>query len=164
MSTSTSSDRRLDGKRRGRFVVGAVTFVSAVAYTIEAFRLSFGTMGQPGPGFYPRVVGIGLLAVSLLTCLEALLTRSVSGSLMLPTGSARRKVLIVLGSMVLYVVLLPVLGQYIVSSAFFVGMLRLLGKMSWLKAAIGGVVLGVAISAFFLEVLAVRPPTGLLFG
>lgn len=125
--------------------------------------MSFGSLSEPGPGFFPRVVGIGLIVMSALTCVEAIVTRSVAGPLHWPAGKARRKVVLLLVSMAAYVMLLPVLGQYIAAGAFFVFALRVLAELPWLKAVAFGLAMGVAVSAFFMELLGVLLPTGLLF-
>jgi putative tricarboxylic transport membrane protein len=60
------------------------------------------------------------------------------------------------------VALYQVLGQYIASSLFMIASLSILGTRSLLRNVVYGTAIGVGLSAFFMELLEVRLPEGLL--
>lgn len=61
-----------------------------------------------------------------------------------------------------YILMLPVLGQYIAAAGFGVLTVKAFGHYSWIRAAIYGVALSLGINLFFIELLGVRMPSGLM--
>lgn len=154
------STRPLDSKRRGRLVIGLVGVAIGLAYLFHDREYPLGSAGQPGAGVFPLVVGVGFVAVSILTCVEALFTTAVTGKVSWPT---RDRLLVMLGfgaAMVGYVVLLPWLGQYLCGVLFMVVSLKILSKHSWIACVLWGTAIGLALSAFFIDVLSAVLPLG----
>ncbi|WNV74171.1 tripartite tricarboxylate transporter TctB family protein [Geodermatophilus sp. DSM 44513] len=163
----TEADRgrrpALDSKRRGRVIAGVLGLLLGAGFSWYTWStLSFGTQDRPGAGVFPLVVGIGMVVVSVLTIAEALLTDQVSGDVRFPAGRQRRSVVLVSAALVAFVALYQFLGQYIASSLFVIAALAVLGTRSWPRNVLYGTAIGVAISAFFVELLGVRLPEGLL--
>jgi putative tricarboxylic transport membrane protein len=149
--------------RRGRAILGTIGFVLAVGYTWTAFQLPFGTEQQPGAAIFPVVVGIAFALVSVGTVIEAFVLKSEVKTLVLPTGADARRLIVVMGAFVGYVVLLPFLGHLIASMVFGVVSVRMLSTRSWLYSAIAGCLIGAAIYFVFVVLLGVRMP-GILGG
>ncbi|SDN56381.1 tripartite tricarboxylate transporter TctB family protein [Geodermatophilus sp. DSM 45219] len=164
-SADSERDARsvLDGKRRGRIVAGGLGLLLGLWFSWYTWStVPFGTQDRPGAGVFPLVVGIGMVVVSVMTIVEALRTDQVSGEIRFPTGEKRRTVLLMAVAMVAFVALYQFLGQYIASSLFMITALAALGTRSWVRNVVYGTAIGVAISAFFMELLGVRLPEGLL--
>ncbi|MGW0810871.1 tripartite tricarboxylate transporter TctB family protein [Nonomuraea sp. NPDC002799] len=159
--TATTS---LDGVRRGRMIVGAVLFVTGAVYTAHAFTLPMGTLAQPGAAMFPIIVGAATLVVSVITIVEAKFTVKVSGEYERPAPGRAKIVLGLAATILAYLLLLPLLGQYLASVLFGAAAVWLLGTRPWWKAAVQGVLLGLVISYVFLELLGVRLPAGALTG
>lgn len=165
--TSASSVRTarpaLDSKRKGRLVVGGLGLLLGLWYTWYTWaNVPMGTQERPGAGVFPLIIGVAMIVVSVLTLLEAALTDRVSGELNLPNGVRLRPVLLMSAALVVFVALYQPLGQYIASSLFVIAALTVLGTRSLPRNVVYGTAIGVGISAFFMELLGVRLPEGLL--
>jgi putative tricarboxylic transport membrane protein len=163
VDTSRPTRPPLDSKRKGRLVVGGVGLVLGLWFTWYTWaNVPMGTQERPGAGVFPLVVGIAMAGVSVLTLAEAWLTDAVSGELSFPEGKKRRVLLLMAVALVAFVGLYQTLGQYIASSLFMIAGLSLLGSRSMVRNIVYGTAIGVGISAFFMELLSVRLPDGLL--
>ena len=154
----------LDGKRRGRIIMGAVGLVFGAWFTWYTWaNVPMGIAAQPGAGIFPLAVGVGLMIASVLVIVEAWRTDVVRGEVNFPTGGKRRTVLLMAVALIALVAFYRFLGQYVGASLFMVASLFLLGNRSWVRNVLYGIAIGVGISAFFVELLGVRLPMG-LFG
>jgi putative tricarboxylic transport membrane protein len=143
--------------------VGACCVVVAAGYLLAALDLERGTLASSGPGFFPVIVGVAFLVISVLTVVETIRSAPDDGDV-LPPAEQRRTVALFLVLTAGYVLLLPSLGQYLAASIFVVLVLKLLGVRTWIHAVGFGVVIAVLVSGFFIELLGVRMPEGLLEG
>jgi putative tricarboxylic transport membrane protein len=150
-----------DSMRRGRLVVGAVGLLVAIGYTSESFLIPMGDLAQPGPGLFPRGVGIAFAVISVIVMLEAVLSENGAGAIEAPRGEQLRLVLLFAGCTIAFALVLPVLGQYVAATLYLIAMIRVLSELSWWRVVALGVALGVGVSAFFIEVLMIRLPEGI---
>lgn len=126
-------------------------FAFSVFYLVKAIGLPRGTPRLPGPGLYPLIVGIALTIVSLFIGLRSL-HQQVPAESLLPAGRDLRRVLVLVGWMVFYVLTMPVLGHPLSSSFFFGGALREMGVMDW-KWVCAGAFLAALISWYLFGVM-----------
>lgn len=146
--------------RIGRIVAGVFGLVFSVLYLIEGNGLTFGEMRAPGPGVFPMFVGVLFALVSLGAIVEALVTKS-PGETSFPAGPDLRRLLLVSGCFVLYVVLLLVAGFVPSTILFMACFARLVGNVSWVRAVLGGIGVALAVWGIFTLVLGVRLPAGI---
>lgn len=152
----------LDGKRKGRIVAGAVGFLFSVGYTLQATQLPFGELSSPGAAVFPMIVGVSLIVISLLTILEAWRTEAVTGSIEFPTGKDLLRLLLAALSVISYIVILPFLGQLLTSFLFVAALLRLLSELSWVRIILYTAAISLLSFWFFVELLGVPLPSGIL--
>lgn len=152
---------RVDQKRLGRLIVGSLGLLLAIGYTIQAIGMPQGTAASPGPGLFPIGVGLAGTAISLVVVLEAFFTAQTTGTLDLPKGTQRKKVLLFMGSLLALILLLPVLGQYVAATLYVIVFLKIMSPLNWPRSIICGAVTGIAVSWIFIELLAIRLPTGI---
>lgn len=150
-----------DPQRRGRLVLGAVGLVVAVGYTVESFLIPMGEFAQPGPGLFPRGVGIAFAVISVGVMVESAFGAGSGGPVELPRGEQLRLVALFAACTVGFALLLPLLGQYVAATLYLVAMLRVLSDLPWWRVLAYGIVLGVGVSAFFVEVLMIQLPEGI---
>jgi putative tricarboxylic transport membrane protein len=150
-----------DPQRRGRLVLAAVGLLVAIGYTFESFLIPMGEFAQPGPGLFPRGVGIAFAVISVGVLVESAFGAGAGGPVDLPRGEQLRLVAVFACCTVGFALLLPVLGQYVAATLYLVAMLRLLSDLGWWRVLGYGVALGVGVSAFFVEVLMIRLPEGI---
>ncbi|GAA1224579.1 tripartite tricarboxylate transporter TctB family protein [Pseudonocardia alaniniphila] len=150
-----------DAQRRGRLLIGTVGLLVAIGYTSESFLIPAGGLAQPGPGLFPRGVGIAFAVISIIVMLEAVLSENGAGPIEFPRGEQLRLVLVFAGCTLAFALLLPILGQYLAATLYLIVMIRVLSELPWWRVALYGAVLGVGVSAFFIEMLLIRLPEGL---
>lgn len=146
--------------RIGRATAGAVGLVCAIVYLLEGQKLPFGRMNAPGPGVFPLFIGIIFAAVSAWVIADALLSKQ-AGEASFPKGDGLKRVLTVFGAFALYVVLFNILGFLVASVLLVIVFTRVVGGISWLKAAAWGVVVTGVVWGGFVLLLGVRLPTGI---
>lgn len=148
--------RVLTPKQLGRVVLGIVSLVFSVAYTQLAWQLSTGSLDRPGPGMWPRVVGISIVVVSLLTIVESALRPEDEAAIEWPSGPDLRRFLLFSALLVSYILLLPVIG-FLVTSVLMTGLgIRVLAGSAWWKAAVISLTVVGVMYYLFINVLNVR--------
>lgn len=161
--TPSTTRPALDSKRKGRLVVGGLGLLLGLWFTWYTWaNVPMGTQDRPGAGVFPFAVGVAMVVVSIMTLVEAWFTDRVSGDISLPEGERRRTLLLMAAAVVAFAAFYQILGQYIAASLFVIVSLHLLGTRSLVRNIVYGTAIGVGISAFFMELLGVRLPDGLL--
>jgi putative tricarboxylic transport membrane protein len=135
-------------------------FISLVGFAviIWGFRLEVGTLTTPLAGFFPLIVGCGMVGLSAILTLMGWLGRSgrpqAFGKLQKPA--------IMIAALAIYTVLLDPLG-YILSTIFIAAVtLRILGVTSWKVISISSLTLSVSVYFLFTKFLSVELPAGVL--
>lgn len=154
---------RIDQLRGARILFGIVSLMVAVGYLVMALGMPQGSRAQPGPGMWPVAVGAAWLVISLIVILEAALSSQVEGALDLPIGVYRRDAIIFFAATVAYVILMPLLGQYISSSLYCITLVKSLSRLPWWRVLVYALVMALGVSWVFLNLLQIRLPEGLIF-
>lgn len=157
-------DGRWDQKRTGRAVLGIVGVAVSGGYLSMALAMPMGGPGSPGPGRFPMIVGIAAVLISLLVIGEAFFTSGIGGEIELPRGKEAKNVIGFAVLTTAFILLLPLLGQYIGSTLYFMTMIWFLGRIAWWKVLLYGLIAGVGTSFVFIELLSVRLPAGVILG
>lgn len=98
-------------KSQKDFWAGLMFVVVGLSFSFGALDYSFGTSARPGPGYFPFGLGILLGVLGALALFEALTVETDDGE---PIGKvAWRPLLIIIGSIVMFGVLLPRAGMII---------------------------------------------------
>ena len=121
-------------------VVGAV-----VAYDSHRLGSSWGSDG-PESGYFPFRVGILICVASLVTLVQAVRARNLS-YVMFVSLSKLKLVMTVLIPALVYVLCVQYVGLYVASAVYIALFMVWLGKYSWLKGILVGVLVNVS---FFL--------------
>jgi putative tricarboxylic transport membrane protein len=142
----------------------------ALGYEIMAMGMPRGTLNHPGPGLYPMIIGVFLLATSA-GCLvrEILRIRRASApsndalqAADNPSGAAFGKTLPLMGSMVAYVLALQPLGFPVSICTFLLVAIRIFGFRKWVPALGMAAVLTAVSYVAFVMWLKVPLPLGIL--
>lgn len=156
MSTSFS-----EGKVR--VAIGVVGLAVFGYYLWEAGQMPMGETGSPGPGLFPTMVGALGVAVSGLVVVDALTKRERENRIELPGKRVLTKIVLFAGTLIGFVVLLPVLGQYVASTLFCVASIKIIGNGSWFRSFFAGALIAISLSWAFLELFSIPLPSGVLF-
>ncbi|MCX5734694.1 MAG: tripartite tricarboxylate transporter TctB family protein [candidate division NC10 bacterium] len=143
---------------------------AGIVYEVMAFRMPLGRIGQPGPGYFPTIVG-AFLVLTAAACLIQALAVGRRGSPTeeaaedaAPAQSARQtgKTWLLLIFLVLYVLALQPVGFPIALTVFLVASIWVFGYRKWLPVAGIAVALTVISYLTFVVWLKVPLPLGIL--
>jgi putative tricarboxylic transport membrane protein len=141
----------------------AVLAVAGLLAVNEARRLKFGTVGAPGPGFFPLVLAVSFSLVCLAILAMALTgraTESAEGSREAEPVVPRWKVLATLGVMFAYAFALEPAGFVLSTAALLLFFFRALEGQRWPVAVAASVLTSIAVYVVFRMWLLVRLPPG----
>jgi len=140
-------------------------FCFTILYLIGGWELKLGTLRKPGPGLFPRLVGIGLLVSTGIYLWQALTKEAESK----PTPEPARPWIVALlaGAILVYPLLLYYLNFILATFAvvyFMLIVLRFKGPLWDLVIALGLVIISFLVFAIGLGVsLSVGPIEEILF-
>ena len=113
-------------------VTGLALLVFGVAVFIASMGYPFGSIEQPGSGFFPSLASGILILLSLSVILGPWLKKEkVAMPAFFPTRDAPKRVVITVGFFLGYRLLFPFLGMAPTNFLFFFLTSRLLGHHSW---------------------------------
>lgn len=129
-----------------------------IAVITWSVRLGVGTLLSPLAGFFPFLVGCGIIGLSLILLFQGWMGR---GDAPRKYGNWRRPLLMV-AALAVYAVILDPLGY--IPSTFFIGAvtLRVLGVPSWRVIILSSLVLSASVYFLFTRLLGVELPAGVL--
>jgi putative tricarboxylic transport membrane protein len=137
--------------------VAALTLIFGVAAAHESAKLPFGTVRNPGPGFFPWWTSVVLDVLALILLAQALTRRSTA----VGKGSGRiakvAALLIVLGT---YIFLLDPLGYLLSTFLLVLFMLRAIDTQRWAVALGVAAVTSVGSYVIFAIWLSIPLPRG----
>ena len=143
---------------------------AGIVYEVMAFRMPQGRIGQPGPGFFPVIVGAVLILTAGACLIQALLVRRSAGSA--PEGPDEEapargnrqvgKTWLLLAFLVLYILALQPVGFPIALTVFLMASIRVFGYRKWLPAVGIAALLTVVSYLTFIFWLKVPLPLGIL--
>jgi len=148
-------------RSKGYIVVGAVGICLSVLYLALSFQMPMGRVRQPGAGVFPVISGFLLLLGSVSALWEGLKLRK-SETVELPAGSDLLRLLAVLGGVLGYLVLLPILGQLISSTLFCFVLIRALSSLSLWRVTLYALLMAGAAYLLFVRFLTLPMPVGIL--
>jgi putative tricarboxylic transport membrane protein len=138
---------RIDA-RRGEAAVGVVLFVVGASFVWQSLSLPMGSVGLPGPGFFPFVLGLGLGAQALGVIVGALGGSRADAT----TEIGHREVLFVFGTMLLVPLFFERAGAALTLGVFAAAVAMIVGRVSWWRAALGAAI-GIAVAWYFFKTL-----------
>lgn len=166
-------------KRGARVKIGSIVFAGLIlavglVYEIMALNMPQGSLSYPGPGLFPIIIGIFLIATALGCLLQEILFRKRGADLSAspltnqdsaaPGGRNVKKTFQLMALMIGYTLTLKPLGFLISICAFLVVAIRIFGYHRWLPAlTMAAVIAGISYVSFVLW-LKVPLPLGILEG
>jgi hypothetical protein len=135
-------------KSQRDFWAGLMFLVVGLGFAWGALNDSFGTSARPGPGYFPFGLGILLALLGAFTLFHALTIDTDDGE---PVGAIAWKPLaLVIGSVVLFGVLLPRVGLLVALPLLVVTSALAGHGVRWAEVLAGAVVLTLASWAIFV--------------
>ncbi len=138
-------------------IVAAVTLAFGAAAAHESAKLPFGTVHNPGPGFFPWWTSGGIVVLALLLLAQALTSSSSTAH----EGPGRiTKVAALLVVLVVYTFLLEPLGYPLCTFLLVLFMLRVTDPQRWVVALSMSAITAVGSYVLFAVWLSVPLPPG----
>jgi putative tricarboxylic transport membrane protein len=142
--------------RRGGIVVAALLAVIGLVFAWQASLLDFGGFELPGPGFFPLVLGVVVIAFSTLIAIEGF--RGAGEGEIVELG--HRDVLIVMVAMVAVAALFEPLGAYLSLGLFGAVLLVVIARVGVPLAVLSACIAMAACWYFFQVLLGLQLPLG----
>jgi len=135
-------------------VAGATAFLG-IGAIVAAFQMGVGSAAAPGPGAWPLVIGVALLALDVWFVLRPAEATAEPAS----PPSRWAKLAIAIVSLFGYVLLLDPLGYLVATALLLVVQLRWVESRSWMISVVTAVVAaGVSFLAFAYWLKVALPP------
>jgi hypothetical protein len=136
--------------RSVEIAAAAIVLVFGLTFLYSSYKLGFG-WGSEGPqsGFFPFYVSLILSVASLVTLLRAIGSRERKSRERFAEWAQLRQVLYVLVPAALYVLGIQLIGIYVSSAVYIALFMRWLGKYSWLRSVVLGILVSVAAFMMF---------------
>jgi len=147
-----------------------LVLAAGIVYEVMAWRMPRGRIGQPGPGFFPVIVGTVLVLTAAACLIQAVLIRRSDGSTMkgdekeAPASGNRQviRIWLLVGFLILYAFALQPVGFPIALTLFLVAAIWVFGYRKWLPALGIAAALTVISYMTFVVWLKVPLPLGIL--
>jgi len=146
----------LIGDRLGGVAVAGALAAIGLLFVWQAALLDLGGVGLPGPGFFPLLMGIALVAFAAMIAIE--LMRGADDRS--PIAFGHRDVLVVLAALLAVPLLFEPLGAYGTLGLFGALLLVLIARTSLLLAVAAAAIAMGLCWYFFQELLGLQLPTG----
>jgi len=149
-----------------RYHFGSFLFLLLLGLFVsfEARKLEVGKIFNPGAGFFPFWLSVGLIIVSAVLIIKSVFERDQPSSEFkgLWRGLAWKKNLFVLGALFLYVFLLEILGYVISTFLLMLFLFRAIKAQSWIVMIAGSAFTSLSTYFLFKFWLQVQFPVGIL--
>lgn len=137
-------------------------------YLIYSLDYNTGSLANPQHGFFPRIIGIALVASNLVLLLSSLFKRKQKDKLSTIWEGIDPKnivsALMVIGSLSLYLLVINYVGFLVASPALVFFLAWVMGGKKWIYNIILGVVTGGLLYWIFWIMMRVPIPLGSLWG
>ena len=167
-SAHTRAEPSPSGGRLGLRITAVALVVGAAVVLVDAVRIAAeGGFGPQQHGFFPLIVGIGLVVFAVAFLVRATVAPDPALLEQAATEHARthwRTLWTVVAMLALYAFLLEPLGYIPSTAVFFVVVGRLVGSRHLVRDAVIAVLFSAAVYFAFTALLGVRLPAGLLEG
>lgn len=147
---------------RALLVSAGVAAAVALAYTLLSLQYRWGTLAQPGSGFFPFWVGVLFIVAAAGVAWEALSERPAE-TIEWPRGVELARVVAIAAIAIGYAVLLVLVGHAIAGASAAFAVMMVMGIRRWWLAAALAVAVGVGSAYLFTDLLGVPLPAGVVF-
>jgi hypothetical protein len=145
-------------KRSAEIAVGLVVAAFALLAIVSNYQLGAGWADDgPQAGYFPLRMGVAILIASIVVVIQAVRKNDRSAFV---EHNQLKLVATVLLPLVVYIAAIQFTGIY-VASALFIGIfMTLVGKFSWLRSAVTGIVINLVMFWIFEILFKVPLPKG----
>jgi putative tricarboxylic transport membrane protein len=146
-----------------RYQIGSAVFLLLFGVIIcwEARNLDMGRIVKPGPGFFPFWLGSSLILIAVALIIQHRRTNPEEAAQGLWKGRQWKKIIYMLGALLLYAFFLEFLGYLIATFFLMFFLFRSVEKQKWLVVIFGSIISSLTTYLLFKVWLQVQLPMGL---
>ncbi len=144
----------------GQRILYALILVAGVAAVAIAFRIGIGTTAQPGPGLFPGVAGVIIIAAAALQ-VRGLWNSAATATEFRLDRHALQTIAALLAVMALWILAIPYAGYVVVTFVAVLASARLFGLTGWRQPLMLAVFTALTVYAFFDWLLFLDLPRGI---
>lgn len=144
----------------GQRILYALILVAGVAAVAIAFRIGIGTTAQPGPGLFPGVAGVIIIAAAALQ-VRGLWNSAATAAEFRLARHALQTIAALLAVMALWVLVIPYAGYVVVTFVAVLASARLFGLTGWRQPLMLAVFTALTVYALFDWLLFLDLPRGI---
>jgi len=148
--------------RKMEFYASILLMIFSLLVCREAYQLSFGAIGKPGPGFTPFLTGAMLFVLAVLYVFKTLRLWQREEEIRLWQGLHWGKVILVFILLFAYALLLERGGFLLCTLIFFAVIFAYVGKQRWYWIYIGSPAITFLFYAVFKIWLKIQLPVGFM--
>ena len=148
--------------RKLELIASLLLIIFSVVACREAYKLSLGRWGAPGPGLYPFLLGALLLTFSVVYLFRALRSWRREEEIHLWEGLRWRKVILVLSLLTAYALLLESVGFVLCTFLFLMVLFRWVDRQRWYWVYAGSLGIDMVCYVVFKLWLMIQLPRGIL--
>ena len=130
--------------------VAAVILAFGLVVAFDSYRIG-AQWGSDGPqsGYFPFYIGAIVAVASVITLVQALLSKSDANGELFVEWQALKLVMAVLVPAAIYVLGVQLIGIYVASTIYIAVFMVWLGNYSWLRAAVVSIVVNASLYVMF---------------
>ena len=134
----------------------------SVITCVEAYRLTLGTINNPGPGFFPFGAGFAMLILSLAALFQSIAKKKNVEKTASQEPFRWWNIVIILAAITAYAFSLEKIGFLINTFLFICLMLKVVEPQTWKTAILGGLMTTIAANLVFNVIFQTHIPSGIL--
>ena len=142
-------------------IVSLCWLVFGLLVSFGSMNLGLGRISAPFAGLYPFLVGLAIIALSVIMCLTALLKREKEKQEAI-LGVKKKSLFVMIGCLLAYGLLLPLLGFPVITFLFMFSILKFIEAKKWSLALLVAVLTTIFNYLLFSLWLKVQFPTGIV--
>lgn len=136
----------------------------AIGIITGSYKLSIGTLQEPGAGFFPLCSGVALGVLSLLIFLKSSLTNQDKTGSFWPSKRAILKIISAILTLLLYAIFLEYLGFLLCTFLSMLFFTKVIEPRKWFSAIFFSAITSVSSYILFEILLKSQLPRGVLMG
>ena len=143
------------------FITSIIWMGLGISVVIGSYRLKLGTLGNPGAGLMPFVLGISLFLSSIPILIRSLMTKDKESYENIWSGIEFKKLILVPVSLIGYAMILEKVGFLVATFLLLFILFKIIGSRRWSFALAVSVLVVLLSYLLFVTLLKVEMPSGI---
>lgn len=143
------------------FITSIIWMGLGISVVISSYRLKLGSLGNPGAGLMPFVLGISLFLSSIPILIRSLMTKDKERYEGIWSGIEFKKLILVPVSLIGYAMILEKVGFLVATFLLLFTLFKIIGSRRWSFALATSILVVLLSYLLFVTLLKVEMPSGI---